>query len=153
MFWASEPASPNPTASKYRKFTRSISNNRIFRGKDRFCGLTLTCYSTNLPGTSGEIAHRILRTDRQPVSGIESFSFAPLTREPGLPDQCSPHWYTGGPINIYVCVHIYNLYIYMYMYIYIYTYIYVLMRCSTRGAPRTTPHTGAGSRLARCYRR
>ena len=23
----------------------------------------------------------------------------PLTREPGPPDQCSPHWFTGGSIN------------------------------------------------------
>jgi len=48
---------------------------------DRFCG-------------------QILRTAayRGNIEGIENFSFAPLTREPGPPDQCSPHWYTGGPI-------------------------------------------------------
>jgi len=34
-----------------------------------------------------------------PIGGSSEFSFpAPLTREPGPPDQCSPHWYTGGPI-------------------------------------------------------
>ena len=50
------------------KFTRSIRTSRL---RTRFC--------------------------QQPIGGIESFSFVPLTREPGPPDQCSPHWYAGGP--------------------------------------------------------
>ena len=63
--------------------------------------------------------HMILRTEfahrfcGQPIGGIESYSFAPLTRELGPPDQCSPHWYTGGPITRAFCT-------------YTYTYIYIL---------------------------